>query len=341
MTMAPAALTRSHDQPVGGGNIVGEQGRAERGADAFGGCEILDRLGHAVQRTDGIAAGQGRIRRLGLGQQFISRAQGDDRGVFGIDALDMAEIGGHRLARRGAARSDQFRQLPRAQAAQFGRLCENGAASIGLGLVRRHADFQSYARRLGVALHPTIPGVGGVIWSHAHPFAAAQPGQPHRRGRSGRTPRLRGQGTGRERIGRRRDAHRDRARRGRAGADLGHRRRIGHAPRGDRTGRRAPRHLETAGRRSIAYQDSRFPRRGAAVDRRGGAAADYQPAEGRRQRLDARGRGRRQGQTGAGRPSIRHAGRSARPVLCHPGAPQIPRRPHAANWLPPRIRSNG
>ena len=86
------------------------------------------------------------------------------------------------------------------------------------------------------------------------------------------------EGAGRERDRRRRRAieMRDRRRRGRLirVVDDG----AGMTPRGPRAGGRAPRHLEAAGRRPVRHRHPRLPRRGAALDRRGGAACRSSPA---------------------------------------------------------------
>ena len=90
------------------------------------------------------------------------------------------------------------------------------------------------------------------------------------------------------------------------------------------TGCAAPRDLEAGGRRSGAHRDPRLPRRGVAVDRRRGAACHHLAPARRGARLgDARGRRRGVGR-GAGRRRAGHPRGGARPVLRHPGAPQVP-----------------
>ena len=68
----------------------------------------------------------------------------------------------------------------------------------------------------------------------------------------------------------------------------------------------------------------RVPRRGAAVDR-GGVAPDAVDQDRRRAgRLSPDGRGGRRDRRARGRHARRHAGRGARPVLQHAGAPEVP-----------------
>ncbi len=66
--------------------------------------------------------------------------------------------------------------------------------------------------------------------------------------------------------------HRDRDRRRRPAADPRHRRRRRHDPRRPRARGRAPRHLQARRRRPAADRHARLSRRGAALDRLGGAA---------------------------------------------------------------------
>ena len=120
-----------------------------------------------------------------------------------------------------------------------------------------------------------------------------------------------------------------------------------HDPRRSRAGGRSPRHLQARRRRPAANPLAGFPRRGAALDRRGGAADHHDAARGRAERLGDHGRCRRQigGQAGGARPG--HQGRGARPVLRHAGAAEIPQeRPRrggsrARGGAPPRHEPAG
>ena len=75
---------------------------------------------------------------------------------------------------------------------------------------------------------------------------------------------------------------------------------------------------------SLRIAHARLPRRGAAVDRRGGAARDRDAPRQRGARLVDRGRWRRQVGAQARGARRRHAGRGARPVLRHARAAEIP-----------------
>ena len=134
----------------------------------------------------------------------------------------------------------------------------------------------------------------GTEFAHARPPALRSHRQPHRRRRGGRASGERGQGTGRERARCRRAPHRRAHRRRRAAADPRHRRRRGHEARRSGARGRTPCHIETRRRRSGVDPHAGFSRRGAAVDRFGGAAVDHDAARRRAARLGDRGRCRRE-----------------------------------------------
>ena len=166
--------------------------------------------------------------------------------------------------------------------------------------------------------------------------------QPHRCRRSGGAAGERGQGTRGERARCRGEPHRDHDRRRRAAAHRRHRRRRGHDAARPRPRGRAARDLEAPRRRPQHHPHARLPRRGAALDRRGRAALDYDPACRRAACLGAGGRRRRQVRAQAGGAEHRHPRRGARPVLRNAGAPEIPQerprrgRGRARGGAPPR-----
>ena len=170
---------------------------------------------------------------------------------------------------------------------------------------------------------------------HARPPAVRRHRQPHRRRRGGRAAGERRQGTGRERARRRRAQHRGRDRRRRAPPHPRHRRRRRHDAR--RPALAVERHATSKlpDDDLLRHPHARLSRRGAAVDRLGGAAGDHHAARERAARLGDRGRRRRQVGAEAGRARARHARRGARPVLRHAGAAQIPEdRPHRGRGDP-------
>ena len=85
----------------------------------------------------------------------------------------------------------------------------------------------------------------------------------------------------------------------------------------------------------VRYSHARLPRRGLALDRRGGAAHHHDPARAGAARLGHHGRRRPQGRGQAGGARRGHPGRGARPVLCDAGAAQVPEdRPHRSRGHP-------
>ena len=174
---------------------------------------------------------------------------------------------------------------------------------------RRRAPARPRSR-----LRPRRGPRDGVEFGHGDPPPPPGLGQPHRRGRSRRTPGGGGQGAGRERDRRRRLAHRHRPEGGRPGLDFGRRQRRRHDPGGVGIGGRAPLHLETAGRRSLAHCGTRFPRRGLAVDRCRQPDADRLAPARCRECLGDHGRGRRKAHPSRRRP-LRQA-RGSRCAIC-------------------------
>ncbi len=160
--------------------------------------------------------------------------------------------------------------------------------------------------------------------AHARPPAPRTGRQPHRRRRGGRTARERGQGAGRERDRCRREPGRHLHRRRRPPAHRHHRRRRRHDRGRSCACGRAPRHLQARRRGPAADQDARLPRRGAALDRLGGAALDYHAPQERAACLGALGRWRGKIEGDAGRVEPGHKGRSQRSLPRHPGSVEIP-----------------
>ena len=161
----------------------------------------------------------------------------------------------------------------------------------------------------------------------AHPPAVREHRQPHRRRRGDRAAGRRHQGTGGERAGRRRDADRRLPRRRRHRPAGGHRQRHRHVRRGTGAVRAAPRHLQADRRDAGAHHHAGVPRRGAALDRRGGAVADHLAAARRRSCLRHHGGGRPCRGRRADRRVGGDTGGGAGPVLRHAGAAQIPEIP--------------
>ena len=159
---------------------------------------------------------------------------------------------------------------------------------------------------------------------NARPPASRNARQPHRRGRGGRAPGERGQGTRGKRAGRGRPAHRDHDRRRRTAADPGDRRRRRHDARRSGTRGRAPRHLQARRRRPAPDRHARVPRRGAAVDRLGGAVEHRHATCERTACLVHRGRRRREVRGEARGAVGGHARRGEGPVLCDAGAAEVP-----------------
>ena len=87
--------------------------------------------------------------------------------------------------------------------------------------------------------------------------------------------------------------------------------------------RRAPRHLEARGWEPDGYPHAGFPGRGAAIARFGWALTDSHEAARRFEWARNRGRGRQEIRHQAGGSARRNGRRGPRPVLRHPGAPQI------------------
>ena len=153
--------------------------------------------------------------------------------------------------------------------------------------------------------------------------------QPHRRRRGGRASRERGQGTRGERDRRRCQPDRYLHRRWRQAEDRDHRRRWRHDCGRSGAGRRPPRHLQARRRGPAADQDARVPRRGPALDRRGGKTLDHHAPCERTACLAAFGRRRREVRRDAGSACPRHPGRGRRSLLRDAGAAEIPEnRPH-------------
>ncbi|MEY9298488.1 hypothetical protein ABIF24_003119 [Bradyrhizobium elkanii] len=170
---------------------------------------------------------------------------------------------------------------------------------------------------------------------HARPPASRTARQPHRRRRSGGTPRERGQGTGRERDRRRRQPDRRFHRWRRAAPNRHHRRWRRHDPRRPRACGRPSRHLQARRRRPAPHPHARLPRRGAALDRRGRKARHHDASCQRAACLVVVGRRRREVRGHAGRARPGHPRRGQRALLCHAGAAEVPQdRPHRGGGDP-------
>ena len=118
--------------------------------------------------------------------------------------------------------------------------------------------------------------------------------------------------------------------------DGGGRRRIGITDDGSgmtarrpRARGRSPCHLQARRRGSAAHPHARVPRRGAALDRRGGEARHHHAPRKRAACLVAVGRRRREIEDHAGGAEPGHPRRGQRSLLCDAGAAEIPQdRPH-------------
>ena len=154
-----------------------------------------------------------------------------------------------------------------------------------------------------------------------NPAFARPPDQPDRRRRGGRTAGIGAQGTDREQPGRRRQPHRRAAGRRRRAADPRRRRRRRHRPGRPAAGPGPPCHQQDRqpGRSGTGRQ-LRLSRRGAGLDRLGGAGRADQPTPAARPCL-ARARRERARTSRAGE---WHGGRGGRSVLQHAGAAQVP-----------------
>ena len=229
------------------------------------------------------------------------------------------------------------------QPAQQSRLAD--AIAAGVHTYLRTQSPRRHALQAGAPQHPgecrrhhrqrhtlTFPGARGAperdgalyTCRHAHPCAARRTRRPDRRRRGHRASRLGRQGAGRERPRRRGHADRDRHRARRRRPDPGARRRPRYRRGRAAAGAGAPRdQQDRLARGSGGGHDPRFSRRGAAVDRLGGAAA-HQLARRRRRagRGDRRERWRARRRAARG-PPARHHGRGARVVLQRAGAAQV------------------
>ena len=99
------------DDRVLGGDLVTEDRRAHRGAQAARGRQVLDRLRKAVHPAEPLAARQLRVARVGLRKQRVAVEQRHDRVVSRIVALDGREIGQHHVAAGDVAATDRGREF--------------------------------------------------------------------------------------------------------------------------------------------------------------------------------------------------------------------------------------
>ena len=121
MMMAPARLTRSTMDGVGGRHEILEDARALRGADALGRGQVLDRLGQAVHPAANFAARKLLVARLGLRNQIAAVLQRDDGVDLGIERVDVIEVGVHHLDAGHLLRLDRARQRERVHHHDVGR----------------------------------------------------------------------------------------------------------------------------------------------------------------------------------------------------------------------------
>ena len=96
---------------------IGEDARAEGGAQALRQRQVLDRDRQAEQRPGLGAAGKPEVGGLGLGKDFCAPAQRDDRIDRAVDGLDAVEKCADDFDHRDAALADPPRQLDGRQAA--------------------------------------------------------------------------------------------------------------------------------------------------------------------------------------------------------------------------------
>ena len=104
---AAGALHARDHEVVEGGNVVGEERRAERGANAGGGRHVLDRHRKPVEHAAVGAGIEFRVARVGLAEQPFPRLQADDRVVSRIERVDAIEVRPHDLAAGNATRMDR------------------------------------------------------------------------------------------------------------------------------------------------------------------------------------------------------------------------------------------
>jgi hypothetical protein len=107
-TIAPPAR---HHQPVGGGDMVGEQGRSVGGSHPGRVLEILDRDGQAVQRPEWRARGGARVCLSRLGECAVG-FDGHDGAQRPVAMRDAVEVRGDHFDRRQLAVADRAGEGP-------------------------------------------------------------------------------------------------------------------------------------------------------------------------------------------------------------------------------------
>ena len=111
MMMPPCGLHPLDDDVVLVGDVVLEHAGAARGPDALGRVQVLDGHRQAVERADGVAAGQGRLGVAGLGHRLVA-ADGEEGVKVPVQLLDAAEEELRHLHGREVTAADALRQLP-------------------------------------------------------------------------------------------------------------------------------------------------------------------------------------------------------------------------------------